>query len=187
VKIEWDNKSHLTEETIREVVHFLAARCADVKKTVRLTLVARPNGRGIWGRAFWPLQRGGLRRGSRTRKWGTHSVRVYVGVHPLAYPFTETYKKRAGPMTYHNEVEVFVHLLAHELHHIEQFHQTELCYPGWRKLWNFKSAFKKWEKMLPYASSEVQAELRAHAHLEAWRTRGIVPSSAVNEPEREPM
>jgi hypothetical protein len=186
VKVEFDNRSHLPDETVREVVDFLAARCDDVGKTVMVTIAARPRHYGSWGRAYWPLRNGGA--GKRNRKWGRYDVRVYVGGRPRpeGYPVVWTYKKHAGPATFNNELEDFIHVLAHELRHVEQFHQAQVCYPGWRKTSNFATIFKKWEHMLPYASCEVQAELFAHHRLDAWRSRGIVDQSPSTPTQETP-
>jgi hypothetical protein len=196
MNITYKNRSKLPAHEADAIIEFMAARFPDVGLPVRVTIVGRQDGEGVWGRAYWPINR----KVRRVIKAGEYAAHINVG-QARRYPYTWTYKKRAGPRTANSLLEEFVHTLAHELQHVVQFAGTEAKVPNWRrtttkrKFWTrwrprqsffaeaatrFCDVYKLWcEYNCESSSGEVNAELVAKATLNAWRSREIVGVNAV--------
>jgi hypothetical protein len=169
------NKSTWSDESLQAILDFLAPCFGHVSKPVRLTVRSK-RGVGTWGKAYWPVEKD-IR---HVIKPGEYAVIVNIGASRCEYPVHRVYKKRAGGYTAENLVECFVHTLAHELRHVEQFEACALQREERRlagKMWGIGMPFWTYFRMrerhdFQHSSNscEVDAERLAHGLLDAYRT-----------------
>lgn len=158
------NRSRMSDESLKGLVDFLAPQYRDVSMPVVLLFKNRRGSRCA-GRAWFPILHP---RGQRVP--GVYYVNISVGENQ-GYPFTYTYKKRAGPRTITNLVEDILYTISHEVRHVEQFDRCKRearSFPDE----NFYRTFARWEKTaarFPSNSSEVDAEMEAFEALFAYR------------------
>lgn len=103
------NRSYLDPAEVSILVRFVLDQCpASCERATILVTDDDEVTNGIVGSAFEDLGD------------GEHRVELAVGA-PLAYPVCMSYRTRSGPAYFRNWREHFVHALAHELRHIEQY------------------------------------------------------------------
>lgn len=141
------NRTRIPTHSLTPLIEWVRERMnEDARKANILIMYKRRYARigGFANRFAW-----GRGRKSRGLPQNEPLVTIEVGAtwEQRGYPITETYKKRAGSMTYDNWQEHFVSLIAHELRHIEQYALGER-----------KGTIRK---MLSGGSMEVDAERHA--------------------------
>jgi hypothetical protein len=115
------NRTRIPTDQLLPLIKWVLAHMSEAASKAHILLSYRHRWRGIGGVARKMAFSGGRR--TRGIPGGEPLVHIMMGAQweQKAYPITETYKKRAGSMTYNNWQEHFVSLMAHELRHIEQY------------------------------------------------------------------
>jgi hypothetical protein len=174
-----NRQAALATARLQAMLDFLGPRLGAVGRPVLVTALNRAWGRSL-GRAYWPIEPGARHRETRA---GRYDVRLFVPAdHPWSFPLTRNYQAEAGPAELQDLEELYLHVLAHELRHVEQFDACLDQWPAGRPLDGpepgapshlpFGRSFRSFElTAYPGGSCEVDAERSAHAHLEAWRAR----------------
>lgn len=172
-----NRQATLSTVRLQAMLAFLAPRFGQVARPVLVTVLLRRWGRQL-GRAYWPT-RGGKRQ--RETRPGCYDLRIFVpSSFTWSFPLTRTYREEAGPARLEDLEELYLHVLAHELRHVEQFDACQRLWPhgmpvaspepGGPTHLPFGRSFRAYVKQhCAHGSSEVDAETAAHGHLAAWR------------------
>lgn len=119
------NRTQVPDAAVFPLIQWVLAHMDEKARGCNILLMQKARWKGIGGIAN---QMGfGRGRVSRGLPQAEPLVTIQIGARweEIKYPKTETYKERAGSMTYYNWREHFVALLAHELRHIEQYATIE--------------------------------------------------------------
>jgi hypothetical protein len=116
------NRTRIPTDQLLPLIRWVLTYMGEAANKANMLLTYRKRNGSISGVARKMAFSGGRR--TRGLPAGEPLVEIHIGTTwdlLKCYPRTETYKKRAGSMSYANWQEHFVALLAHEFRHIDQY------------------------------------------------------------------